>query len=527
MKYVEALGAVGRSHQRAISHPTVPTQLTPKGLPKRITSICPECCRRIEATLFEEDNKVFISKECPEHGGFRDLISSDAQFYLKMEQWTFEDEGGICGPIVTETPACPESCGLCSHHLATACQLNIDLTNRCNLLCPLCFANSNASGVVYDVSRDQIELMLQTAWGIEPKRNKTMQYAGGEPTIHTDYIWAIRRAKEVGFTYVMTATNGITYAESREFAEQSREAGLDALYLQFDGVHDDTYRTMRGRPLADVKFKAIEHARAAGLRVVLVPTLVKGVNDHEIGDIIRFALDNLDVINGISFQPVSFTGRVSYEERINQRFTLADLAAAVKEQTGFLEPYRDWYPLSFVSPLSKLMERLSARPTMTISCHSDCGVGAYIISDGHGTVVPITKFVDIESVMFELNQMSKNMIPFIERPLRLAQFYRVLRRHYLGDELPAGLRFFDFISALAPTLFRRVSGLGKKLEWKFLIILSMHFQDCYNYNLDRLRRCNVHYAAPDGRIYPFCTYNGGPTYRNRIEKQFARPVKQA
>jgi len=527
MENIEAFGEVGGRHLHIISHPTVPTQSTPKGLPKKITSLCPECCRRIEATLFEKDGKVFIRKGCPEHGTFRDLISSDATFYLKMEQWTFEDESGIRNPPVTDPARCPESCGLCSDHLATACQLNIDLTNRCNLDCPFCFANSNTSGILYDMRRDQIELMLRTARAIEPKRNKTIQYAGGEPTIHRDYIWAIRRAKEIGFTYVMTATNGITYAKSREFTERSREAGLDALYLQFDGVHDETYRRMRGRSLAEVKFRAIEHARAAGLRVVLVPTVVKSVNDHEIGDIIRFALDNLDVINGISFQPVSFTGRISYEERVKQRFTLADLAAAVKEQTGYLEPYRDWYPLSFVSPLSKLMERVSGRPTMTISCHGDCGVGAYVISDGHGTVVPITKFVDIESVMLELNRMSAKMIPFIERPLKFAQFYRVLRKHYLGDELPAGFRFFDFISALAPTLFRRVSGLGKKLDWKFLIILSMHFQDRYNFNLDRVRRCNVHYAAPDGRIYPFCTYNSGPTFRTRLEKQFAQPVKRS
>jgi uncharacterized radical SAM superfamily Fe-S cluster-containing enzyme len=526
MKNVEAIGAFNGSRPQSVSKKAVPSQSTPKGLPKAITSLCPECCGKIEATLFEEDNGVFISKRCPEHGEFRDLISSDARFYMKMEQWTFEDEGGIQNPVVKDVPACPETCGLCANHLTTACQLNIDLTNRCNLSCPFCFANSNASGFQYDATRDQIDSMLRAARDVEPRRNKTIQYAGGEPTIHSDYLWAVRHAKEIGFTYVMTATNGITYAKNREFAERSREAGLDALYLQFDGVTDETYLKTRGVPLAEMKFKVIEHARAAGLRVVLVPTLAKGINDHEIGAIVKFALDNLDVINGISFQPVSFTGRISYEERINQRFTLADLAWAVKEQTSYLEPYRDWYPLSFISPLQKLMERLSGRPTMTISCHNDCGVGAYVISDGRGTVVPITKFVDIESVMIELNRVSKKMIPFIERPLALAQFYRVLRKHYLGHELPEGFRFFDFISALAPTLFRKVSGFGKRREWKFLIILSMHFQDLYNFNLERVRRCNVHYAAPDGRIYPFCTYNSGPTYRRSVEERFSRPVKR-
>jgi len=523
----------GLSHIEAYEHDfsrpfyyEVPTQATPKGLPKRIVSLCPECKKRVVATLYEEDNRVYIEKTCPEHGEFRDLISSDARFYLKMEKWTFEDEEGIQNPIVKTPPSCPETCGLCSYHISTASQLNIDLTNRCNLNCPWCFANANASGVLYDVTRDQIEMMLRTGRSIKPQRNKAVQYAGGEPTIHKDFLWAVRRAKELGYTYVMVATNGITIARSREFAEQCREAGLDALYLQFDGVSDDVYMQTRGKPLAEVKLKAIENARAAGLRVVLVPTLIKGVNDHEVGDIINFGLKNLDIINGISFQPVSFTGRISTDEILKQRYTMADLAWDIKKQTGYLEPYRAWYPLSFVSPLTKLMEKLSGKPTMSITCHSDCGVGTYVISDGHGTVIPITKFVDIENAMIEINRMSKKAVSFFGKPLFIAQFYRVLRRYYLGNELPKDFHFFDFLAALGPTLIRKASNLGKRREWKFLIILSMHFQDSYNYNLDRIRRCNVHYAAPDGRIYPFCMYNSGPTYRERVEREFGRPFKK-
>lgn len=503
-----------------------PLHATPKGLPKQIVSLCPECRRKIDATLFEEDNKVFIAKECPEHGEFRDLISSDARFYLKMERWTFEDEEGIGNPNVAGIPSCPDTCGLCSHHLATACQVNIDLTNRCNMNCPFCFANANTSGSLFQATRDQIKLMLHTARGVEPRRNKTVQFAGGEPTIHPDFIWAVKRANEIGFRYVMAATNGLTFARDLGFAYRCSEAGLKALYLQFDGVSDDVYLKTRGRPLAELKFKVVENARAAGIRIVLVPTLIKGVNDHEIGKIVRFALDNLDVVNGISFQPVSFTGRISYEERLNQRFTMADLANSVAEQTGYLDPYRDWYPLSFTYPLSKLMEQLNGKPTMTISCHSDCGVGTYVISDGSGTIVPLTKFVDIESAMAEIYNLSKKNYPFLRRPLFIAQFYRILQRYYLGDQLPEHLRFHDFLGALGTSLVRQASNLGKKIEWRFLIILAMHFQDLYNFNLDRVRRCNVHYAAPDGRIYPFCTYNSGPTYRERIERQFSRPLKR-
>ncbi len=524
---MEARDAIQIESALSALRTVIPSQETPKGLPKRIVSLCPECRRKIDAVLYEKDDKVYMRKGCPEHGEYRDLISSDVRFYLKMEKWTFEDEGGIENPIVTNPTSCPESCGLCSNHLTTACMVNIDLTNRCNLNCPWCFANANASGTLYQVNRNQIELMLRTARNVKPKRNKTIQYSGGEPTIHPDFIWAIKRAKQIGFTYVMAATNGLKFARSREFTESCREAGLDALYLQFDGVSDDTYMKTRGHPLAELKFRVIEHARAAGMRVILVPTVIRGVNDHEIGNIVRFGLDNLDIVNAISFQPVSFTGRVSLEERLNQRFTMADLARAVKEQTGYLEPYRDWYPLSFISPLSKLMEKLSGKPTMTISCHSDCGVGAYVISDGNGTVLPITEFVDMESTLAEINKMSKKMVSFLEKPLFLAQFYRVLRKYYLGHQLPKGFSFFDFLSAIGPTLIRRASYLGKRRDWRFLIILSMHFQDLYNFNVDRVRRCNVHYVAPDGQVYPFCSYNSGPTYREAVERAFSRPLKSS
>jgi uncharacterized radical SAM superfamily Fe-S cluster-containing enzyme len=502
----------------------IPVQRTPKGLPKIVISLCPECLRRLRATLFEERGKVYMHKRCPEHGEYRDLISGDARFYLKMEKWTFEDEEGIRNPNVRSTASCPDACGLCREHIATACQVNIDLTNRCNLSCPWCFANANSTGSLYEVSREQIEMMLKTAREVEPRRNKTIQYAGGEPTLHPDFVWACRRAKELGFRYVMVATNGLAFAKSAEFAERCREAGLDALYLQFDGMTEDVYMKTRGRPIADHKFRAIENARSAGLRVVLVPTLIRGVNDHQIGDIVRFGLRNLDILNGISFQPVSFTGRISSDELLASRFTMADLAWAIHEQTGYLEPYRDWYPLSFISPLSKLMEKLGGKPTMTISCHSDCGIGAYVLSDGEGVVVPITKFVDMEGTMIELNEMSKKMVSLLKRPVFFAKFYQTLRKHYLGHELPAGFKYSDFLGAIAPTLIRRAARLGKKRRWRFLIILSMHFQDLYNFNVDRVRRCNVHYVAPNGRIYPFCTYNAGPMYREGIEKEFSSPL---
>lgn len=531
MRIRAALGqAAGRNAEESENlepfcdvRPHIPRHKTPAGLPKTVRSICPECGALLDASEFAEDGKVYMRKRCSKHGEFLDLISSDERFYLKMEKWTFEDEGGILNPTRSERTSCPEACGLCEMHLATACQLNIDLTNRCNLHCPFCFANANASGWLYEVTREQVETMLRAGRSVEPRRNSVVQFAGGEPTLHSDFLWACSKAKQEGFTYVMVATNGITLARSLEFAERCREAGLDAIYLQFDGMSDEVYVKTRGKPLLELKLKAVENARRAGIRVVLVPTIIRGVNDHEIGAIIKFGLENLDIMNGISFQPVSFTGRISLEERLEQRFTLADLAHEVQKQTGYLDPYKDWYPLSFTSPLSRFMEKMNNRPTMTITCHSDCGVGAYILSDGEGHAVPVTRFVDMESAMIEINELGKTIVPFLRKPLAFAQFHHVLHKHcHIDSNL--GFTFSDFIGALSPTLTRGASAIGKSRKWRFLIILAMHFQDAYNFNLDRVRRCNIHYAAPDGRIYPFCTYNGGPTHRERLEKSFGRPI---
>jgi uncharacterized radical SAM superfamily Fe-S cluster-containing enzyme len=501
---------------------SIPRHRTPLGLPKSVGSICPECRRHLEAVVYADQGMVYMKKRCPEHGEFLDLISSDERFYLKMERWTFEDEEGIRTPYGSSQVPCPDGCGLCDRHLATACQLNIDLTNRCNLHCPFCFANADASRRLYEVGREQIEAMLKAGRAVEPRRNSVVQFAGGEPTLHTDFLWACAKAKEEGFGYVMAATNGLTIARDRGFAVQCKEAGLDALYLQFDGLSDEIYLKTRGRPLLETKLKAVEHARDAGLRLVLVPTIIRGINDHEIGRIIAFGLENLDIVNGISFQPVAFTGRVSHGERMARRFTLADLARAAGEQTGYLDPYRDWYPLSFTSPLSRFLEKMNGRPTMTITCHSDCGVGTYLLSDGRGAVVPVTRFIDVEAAMIEIHKAAMTQMPFLWRPLAFARLYRIFRRHYRGKAAGAGVSFQDFMGALTPTLSRRDADMGKSRRWRLLIVLAMHFQDAYNFNLDRVRRCNVHYAAPDGRIYPFCTYNSGPTHREALEKRFGQ-----
>jgi uncharacterized radical SAM superfamily Fe-S cluster-containing enzyme len=516
-----------RGHKPLPAPAVVTTQATPKGLPKTVPSMCPECRRRIDAKLFEKDGKVFMGKECPTHGYVEDLVYGDVDMYGKMEKWTFEDAEGIKNPQVPFFDNCPDSCGLCSHHISPACMTIIDLTNRCNLTCPYCFANANVTGYDYTPVREQITAMLQNVSRVRPRRCHTIQFSGGEPTIHPDFLWACSEAKRVGFEYCMAASNGITFAKDPELARKAKNAGLDAVYLQFDGVSDRTYQEIRGAKLLKIKRACLDNCRKAGLRATLVPTLARGVSNDQIGDVVKTAIDYLEIVNGVSFQPVSFTGRISYEERIRQRYTISDVCWDLYEQTGIAHPMRDWYPLSFVSPLSRLMEALSNKDIMTISCHADCGLGCYLIVNREGEAWPITRFIDLEGAMTELNELSKKIKSIFERPLRFAQAYNVLKKYYRQADAPPGMKFGDFLGALGPTLIPSRTHIGKARKWRLLVLLSMHFQDVYNFNFDRLRRCVIHYAAPNGMIYPFCAYNSGPSFRERIEAEYSKPIDSA
>jgi len=337
-----------------------------KGLPKTTQSLCPECIQVIDARLFEENGAVYMEKTCAEHGYFRDTIYSDARLYLKMEQFEFGDERGLENPQFPEGTKCPDDCGMCSLHSSHTVLSNVDLTNRCNLTCPVCFANANVQGYLYEPSFEQVRGMLKTLRDQRPTPNRVVQFSGGEPTLYPRFHDVLRLATEMGFTHIQCATNGILFADP-EFAQQCRAAGLHTLYLQFDGVTDDVYLRTRGQRLLETKLAAIENCRQAGLKIVFVPTIVKGVNNQQIGDMIRLAIDNIECVSGFSFQPVCFTGRINRRELAEKRYTQSDLAHDVADQTGLTDKYDDWFPLSCTSPFSKLLSGLQNfnRPNLT------------------------------------------------------------------------------------------------------------------------------------------------------------------
>ena len=272
--------------QPEVTYTGAPIKPLQKGLPKQTESLCPECTKVIRADIFADASKVVMEKTCAEHGHFRDIIFSDVELYLKMEEWNFGDNLGLSNPQVEGGKTCPDDCGLCGMHTSHTALANVDLTNRCNLTCPVCFANANVAGYLYEPSVEQIRGMLETLRNERPVDGRVVQFSGGEPTLHPQFFEILSMAREMGFTHIQAATNGIELA-NLEFAQKAKEAGLATLYrLQFDGVTDDIYLRTRGRSLLETKMKVIENCRTTGMKIVFVPTIVKGLNDDQIGDIV-------------------------------------------------------------------------------------------------------------------------------------------------------------------------------------------------------------------------------------------------
>jgi uncharacterized radical SAM superfamily Fe-S cluster-containing enzyme len=505
-----------------------PAQNVPVGLPKEVESLCPECGKIIRAAILERDGKVFMEKTCTDHGFVRDLVYSNAELYKKCERWTYEDADGILNPQVTGAKVCPDDCGLCDLHISPPIMANIDLTNRCNLRCPICFANANVQGYVYEPTYEQVVGMLTMMRNVKPFFPPGIQFSGGEPTIHPRFLDILKAASSMGYSHLQIATNGIRIAKAPDFAKKAKESGLYTMYLQFDGTSDDVYKKTRGLSgLWELKQRAVENARAAELRVVLVPTIIKTINDDQVGKILQFAVDNSDVISGISYQPVAFTGRISTEERERQRYTLSDLALDIEAQTGLLKAQEDWYPLAVTSPFSKLLSSIWKYDVAKITSHADCGIGSYIFVNRKArSVTPITQAIDIEGFTWELNKLVKQKISNI-RALTALTAQHLLKKFFREDRARDGLT-----AEICLELFQGVvdKEAQRRVEliynWDMLMVGGMHFQDSYNYNVDRVKRCCIHYAAPNGRIYPFCTYNSGPVFREKIERQFSVPLDE-
>ncbi len=491
---------------------------------KSTKSLCPECLDVIDASIFEENGKMMLEKACRKHGNFKDIYWSSAKQFRRFERYWHDGEG-VINPNVSNGN-CPNSCGICPNHKTTTILANIDVTNRCNQNCHVCFANAASTGYLYEPSLEQIREMMQMLRNEKPVPCPAVQFAGGEPTMREDIVEIVKMASEFKFTQVQMATNGIKLAKNPKLCKDLVEAGLHTVYLQFDGVHEEPYRINRGYNALPLKLKAIENCRNEGLASVsLVPTLAKGVNDNQVGDIIKFAIDNLDTVKGINFQPVSFTGRINRKERMEKRITIPNLFELIEEQTGGAIATEDFYPVPFVAPISHFASAQEGASNVEFTVHPHCGTGTYVYVE-NGKMIPITRFIDVEGLLEHVNELALDSNKWIGTSLtrikRLGSLISVLPKYIDMEKAPKSV---DVKKLFINVLKEGTGDAIKEFHRNTLFIGAMHFMDLYNMDLERIKRCGVHYATPDGRIIPFCTYN--TIHRAEVERKFAIPLIRA
>jgi uncharacterized radical SAM superfamily Fe-S cluster-containing enzyme len=531
----------------------------PLGWPRQTDSLCPECVKEarakimsgvkdwqlllsektgeIKANIIERDGQVWMVKDCPIHGHFEDMMAVDAKFLSWIERnfpgrdiRAHNDEG-------------LHNHGSSSIKHGRGSVLTVDLTNRCNMMCDPCFMDANQVGFVHELAWEDVKEILDNAIKIKPRRQMSVQFSGGEPTMSPYFIDAIRYARKLGYNSVQAATNGIEFAKDKDFCRRAFEAGLRYAYLQFDGVGNDANSHRQVGNLFDVKLRAIENMHEAGIEIILVITIVNNVNNDQVGPIVNFARENPKKIAFVAFQPVSFTGRdedITPQRRLRQRYTLAHLAGDVKKQTGITEPTRDWFPISMFSAFADFADLVKGPEAqwgmVSCGCHPNCGVGtALMINKETKEWAPVPEFLNVPGLVKDIQKITD--------AARGKKFSNVMLgmailKNYKPFRAPKSLALADLIKKFDKSF--ALSGDKKTLEkygasdpnrtledalkrrsdpWNLLFIAGMWFQDLFNYDFRRTEMCIIPYATQLGEI-SFCAYNTGIGWRKIIENMY-------
>ena len=436
---------------------------------RQTQSLCPVCLTRIPAwRVSSEPDTVSLVKECPQHGEFSTVIWRGAPAFADWKRPKIPSQPPVCHTRTHN--GCPFDCGLCPQHAQHTCTTLLEVTTRCNLGCPVCFACSGHPTPDPDLAslHDNLVHIRATAGAC------TLQISGGEPTIREDLPEIIRLAADQGFGLVQLNTNGLRLAREPEYAPALARAGLESVYLQFDSLRDGALRELRGAPLAGEKKKAVQALAQAGLGIVLVPTLVPGVNTEDIGDLVRFALDHHPAVRGVHFQPVSYFGRYPHHPQDRDRLTLPEIMRALEKQTQGLVHIQDFQPPGCEHALCSFHAAYMRTPTGGLQRlgRSCCQCGPEEAAVGARQTVRLT-----------------------------AQRWR-----HPGPQ-EATLSSADDLDRFL-----------LQARQQTFTISAMAFQDAWTLDLERLQGCCIHVLAPDGRLIPFCAYNltaanGQPLYR--------------
>ena len=440
-------------------------------------SICPVCRRVLDAEVNARDDQVFLRKRCPEHGPFEARVYGDATMYV--DAMRFNKPGTF--PLETQTEAlrgCPLDCGLCPEHKQHACLGVIEVNSACNLDCPICFAESGHQTDGFTLTDEEVERALDAFVRAEGEPEVVM-FSGGEPSIHPRILELLAIARSKPVRHVVLNTNGIRLARDRFFAPALAELGV-SIYLQFDGVRAETHERIRGRDLRAVKERALDACAEAGLTVALVAAVERGVNEHEVGDVLRFGLAH-PAVRSVVYQPVTHTGR-HLEFDPMTRLTNSDVIHALVEQTGGALVASDFFPVP--------------------CCFPTCRSVTYLLVEGE-VVLPLPRILRIED---HLDYVTNRALPDPAIRYALEKLWSasaVPGTASMGEQLACATCVIDL-----PTEVRDVTT-------KAFMVVIQDFQDPYTLNVKQLMKCCVEELVPDGRLIPFCAYNS-VGYREQV-----------
>ena len=506
------------------------------GVPRKTLSLCPDCNREaadavisgqatiadfrnkpgiIEAEILEEAERILMRKACEKHGPFEDVLSGHPDFFRRMESLAFGRDFRCVGDERVHNH------GANSIKTGRGSYLIIDLTNRCNMVCSPCYMDANATSFVHELHMQDVKDLFARAMSFKPQREINILFSGGEATLSPIFLEAVRHAKSMGFHRLHVATNGIRFAQEKDFAVKAKAAGLHAVYLQFDGVTEEKNSHRGIGNYMDTKRRALDNIAAAGMKTTLQVTVENGLNNDGVGDIIRFVADHVEKIHGIIFQPIMFCGRdedISAEERYARRYPVSQIAYDLQAQTSFgWEPMRDWFPVSAYAVFANLCDVLRPEAVLgSLFCDIHPNQGLFspiLINSRTREIVPIAKFFDVQQFLRDIVDIAdlgrgpaitKAMVAIsavrnFDRTMAPADFGLHQLRRLLVD-------CFYRVAGSDPSWSERAYSYAD--SWKLVMITPMSFQDLYNYDFATMSDSKTPVATQEGEI-TFCAYNGG------------------
>jgi len=477
-------------------------------------SICPKCLKKVKVEITQEKDKILMHKKCREHGSFTTLHWQSAKIFSHVEKFDFF-EHYLRNDDPKNDYNCPFSCGLCKNHISRTVIGVIDLTKRCDLNCPICFASFPECMVEYEPSRDEIFKMLDFLSNLNPKPPAVL-FSGGEPLLREDLADIIRYAHKLGFLTIL-ATNGIRMAKEPSLAAKLKKSGLNIVYLQFDSLKDEVYEKLRGKGLLKEKLTIVDLCRKHDIEVILVPTLINGINNGEVGDIIKFAAENSYIIRGVVFQPIAFTGKASNGQLIDEWVDYS-FAEEVERQTSGEIKAEDLFPVSIMVPPIIVMGRFMKKPWPPFSCSPHCGIVNWIYVSKDGRLIPLNNFLNFEKFFNTLIKLSKSIDSKGKTQILATLFTAALKSlNWVVVQKEVGI-FNFFKTVLRVHMSPTYKSLGK-IRRRIFLLGCMAFMDRYNFDVNRVKRCVIHYITPDLKIIPFCAYNN--IYRTQVEAKYS------